>query len=91
MSESGTGRIGRFQQASPSRISRCAEGQGEDAATGRRAPKPVETADGRIIERDRLRDTVEVYDTTGRRHLGEFDPWDGRQVGPPEPTRSVEP
>jgi Cytotoxic len=49
------------------------------------------TADGRIIERDRLHDTVEVYDATGRRHLGEFDPWDARQVGPPDPTRSVEP
>src|SRR5260221_3528033 len=43
------------------------------------------TADGRIIERDRLHDTVEVYDPSGRRHLGEFDPW-GRQTG--EPTRS---
>ena len=49
------------------------------------------TADGRIIERDRLHNTVEVYDPTGRRHLGEFDPWDGRQVSPPDPTRSVEP
>ncbi|MGH7098234.1 MAG: colicin E3/pyocin S6 family cytotoxin [Stellaceae bacterium] len=35
------------------------------------------TADGRIIERDHLHDTVEVYDPSGRRHLGEFDPWDG--------------
>jgi hypothetical protein len=34
-------------------------------------------ADGRIIERDRLHDTVEVYDPSGRRHLGEFDPWGG--------------
>jgi hypothetical protein len=49
------------------------------------------TEDGRIIERDRLHDTVEVYDPSGRRHLGEFDPWDGREVGPPDPTRSVEP
>jgi len=32
-----------------------------------------------------------VYDPFGRRHLGEFDPWDGRQVGPPDPTRTVEP
>jgi len=44
-----------------------------------------------IMERDYLHDTVEVYDASGRRHLGEFDPWDGRQVGPPDPTRSVEP
>jgi hypothetical protein len=49
------------------------------------------TEDGRIIERDRLHDTVEVYDPSGRRHLGEFAPWDGRQVSPPDPTRSVEP
>jgi hypothetical protein len=49
------------------------------------------TTDGRIIERDRLHETVEVYDPSGRRHLGEFDPWDGRQVSPPDPTRSVEP
>jgi hypothetical protein len=41
------------------------------------------TEDDRIIERDRLHDTVEVYDPTGRRHLAEFDPWDGRQVTPP--------
>jgi hypothetical protein len=32
------------------------------------------TEDGRIIERDRLRETVEVYDPSGRRHLGDFDP-----------------
>ena len=40
--------------------------------------------DGTIIERDYLHNTVEVYDASGRRHLGDFDPWDGRQVGPPE-------
>src|SRR3954468_11858228 len=40
-------------------------------------------ADGRIIERDRLHETVEVYDPSGRRHLGDFDPWDGRQVSRP--------
>jgi Cytotoxic len=44
-----------------------------------------------IIERDYLHDTVEVYDASGRRHLGDFDPWDGRQIGQPDPTRSVEP
>jgi hypothetical protein len=49
------------------------------------------TQDGRIIERDRLRDTVEVDDASGRRHLGEFDPWYGRQVRPGDGTRSVEP
>jgi hypothetical protein len=40
---------------------------------------------------DRLHETVEVYDPAGRRHLGEYDPWDGRQVNPADPTRSVEP
>src|SRR6266566_8183941 len=49
---------------------------------GRRSRWKAE--DGRIIERDRLHDTVEVYDASGRRPLGEFDPWDGRQVGPPD-------
>ena len=36
-------------------------------------------------------DTMEVYDHSGRRHVGDFDPWDGRQIGDPDPTRSVEP
>jgi hypothetical protein len=45
--------------------------------------------DGTIIERDHLHDTVEVYDASGRRHLGDFDPWDGRQVGSADPTRHV--
>jgi Cytotoxic len=49
------------------------------------------TEDGTIIERDYLHDTVEVYDASGRRHLGEFDPWDGRQINAPDVTRSVEP
>ena len=40
-------------------------------------------ADGRIIERDRLHDTVEVYDPTGRRHLGEFDPVERQRAGRP--------
>jgi hypothetical protein len=43
-----------------------------------------------IIERDYLHDTVEVYASLGRRLLGDFDPWDGRQMGDPDPTRSVE-
>src|SRR5262249_27961147 len=48
------------------------------------------TAEGMIIERDYLHDTVEVYDSLGRRHLGDFDPWDGRRIGDPDPARSVE-
>jgi hypothetical protein len=48
--------------------------------------------DGKIIERDYLHNTVEVYDPSGRRHLGDFDPWDGRQIRPPNPSRRpVEP
>jgi Cytotoxic len=47
--------------------------------------------DGTILERDYLHNTVEVYDPSGRRHLGDFDPWDSRQVGAPDPTRHVEP
>jgi len=47
--------------------------------------------DGTIIERDYLHDTVEVYDASGRRHLGDFDPWDARQIGSADPTRHVEP
>lgn len=47
--------------------------------------------DGTIIERDYLHDTVEIYDPSGRRHRGDFDPWDGRQVNPADPTRHVEP
>jgi hypothetical protein len=49
------------------------------------------TADGTILERDYLHNTVEIYDASGRRHLGDFDPWDGRQVGNPDSRRSVEP
>jgi Cytotoxic len=46
---------------------------------------------GRILERDYLHDTVEVYDPSGRRHLDDFDPWDGRQVGRADRSRHVEP
>jgi hypothetical protein len=50
-------------------------------------------ADGRrqTAQRDYLHNTVEVYDASGRRHLGDFDPWDARQVGPADPARHVEP
>jgi Cytotoxic len=47
--------------------------------------------DGTIYERDYLHNTVEVYDRTGQRHLGDFDPWDGRQVGSVDLNRHVEP
>lgn len=45
---------------------------------------------GRIYEWDRQHGTVEVYDKTGKRHLGEFDPDTGKQVKEPDPKRRVE-
>jgi len=62
----------------------------------RLAPAAAAAADGKrktagFIERDRLHDTVEVSDPSGRRHLGEFNPLDGRQVSAPDPTRSAFP
>jgi hypothetical protein len=91
--QSGTGRV-RRQFPTGDTLPGFTDAQKVRAKTprpggGRRSR--WKTEDGRIIERDRLHDTVEVYDASGRRHLGEFDPWDGRQVGPPDPTRSVEP
>src|SRR5215831_1331939 len=38
-----------------------------------------------------IHNTVEVYDPSGRTHHGDFDPWDGRQIGQPDKTRTVEP
>jgi hypothetical protein len=43
------------------------------------------TEDGRIIERDYLHETVEMYDPGGCRHLGEFDPWEGGSARPIRP------
>jgi len=54
-------------------------------------PSRWKTEDHRIIERDRLHDTVEVYDPTGRRHLGEFDPWTGAAGEPARPDALREP
>ena len=44
-------------------------------------------AQGRIYEWDKRHGTVEVYDSTGKRHLGEYDPVSGRRVGPADPQR----
>ena len=75
-----------------SRLSWSAQIKSEDAAVWWWSlDARWKTEDGTIIERDYLHETVEVYDASGRRHLGEFDPWDGRQISPPDPTRSVEP
>ena len=48
-------------------------------------------AEGRIYEWDKRHGTVEVYDRTGKRHRGEFDPASGKRVGPADPRRRVEP
>jgi Cytotoxic len=39
---------------------------------------------------DKRHGTVEVYDKTGKRHRGEFDPVSGKRLGPPDPRRKVE-
>ncbi|MDU6410076.1 MAG: colicin E3/pyocin S6 family cytotoxin, partial [Yersiniaceae bacterium] len=45
---------------------------------------------GKIYEWDSQHGTVEIYDKSGRRHLGEFDPVSGKQTKPANPTRKVE-
>lgn len=45
---------------------------------------------GRIFEWDSQHGTVEIYDRSGRNHLGEFDPVSGEQTKPADPTRRVE-
>ena len=46
---------------------------------------------GRIYEWDKRHGTVEVYDKTGKRHRGEFDPKSGKRLAPADPRRRVEP
>ena len=46
--------------------------------------------DGTIYEWGYQHSTVEVYDRYGR-HVGEFDPETGKQIGDTDPGRSVEP
>ncbi|WCO74934.1 colicin E3/pyocin S6 family cytotoxin [Enterobacter hormaechei] len=43
-----------------------------------------------MYEWDSQHGTVEVYDRSGRNHLGEFDPTTGKQTKPADPTRKVE-
>jgi len=45
---------------------------------------------GRIYEWDSQHGTVEIYDRSGRKHLGEFNPVTGEQTKPADPTRKVE-
>ncbi|SER31701.1 S-type Pyocin, partial [Rosenbergiella nectarea] len=45
---------------------------------------------GKIYEWDSRHGTVEIYDRSGRNHLGEFDPITGEQTKPADPTRKVE-
>ena len=46
--------------------------------------------DGVFYEWDSRHGTVEKYDSRGN-HLGEFDPYTGKRLKPPDPTRRVEP
>jgi hypothetical protein len=46
---------------------------------------------GRIYEWDKRHGTVEIYDRTGKRHRGEFDPMNGKRLAPADPRRRVEP
>ncbi|WP_241578559.1 S-type pyocin domain-containing protein [Rosenbergiella nectarea] len=45
---------------------------------------------GKIYEWGSRHGTVEIYDRSGRNHLGEFDPITGEQTKPADPTRKVE-
>lgn len=45
---------------------------------------------GRIYEWDSQHGTVEIYDRSGRNHLGEFDSVTGEQTKPADPTRKVD-
>ncbi|QFU16338.1 hemagglutinin repeat-containing protein [Microvirga thermotolerans] len=44
---------------------------------------------GKIYEWDKQHGTLEVYDKTGKKHLGEFDPKTGNQTKPPVPGRTT--
>ena len=44
----------------------------------------------KIYEWDSQHGTVEVYDRSGRNHLGEFNHITGEQTKPADPTRKVE-
>ncbi|UZJ29834.1 colicin E3/pyocin S6 family cytotoxin [Streptomyces endophytica] len=45
---------------------------------------------GQIFEWDFQHGTVEMYDKTGKKHLGEFDATTGEQTKPGDPSRHVE-
>ena len=66
-------------------------GEAEDTGTGRRRRPRWRDAKGRIYEWDKRHGRVEVYDKTGKRHLGEFDPMNGKRLAPADPRRRVEP
>ena len=48
-------------------------------------------SEGQIFEWDYKKGTVERYDRTGQRHLGDFDPANGERVSRPSKRRKVEP
>ncbi|MCB1682693.1 MAG: hypothetical protein H6858_04720 [Rhodospirillales bacterium] len=47
-------------------------------------------SDGRIYEWDSQHGKVEIYDKSGKKHLGEYDPNTGEQTKPPDPGRKTE-
>jgi len=51
----------------------------------------IDPDDGRIFEWDSQHGSVEVYARRGKPHLGEFDPYTGRQLKGPNPQYEVEP
>ncbi|WP_082766496.1 colicin E3/pyocin S6 family cytotoxin [Paramesorhizobium deserti] len=44
---------------------------------------------GKIYEWDKQHGALEVYDKTGKKHLGEFDPKTGKQTKPGDLGRST--
>lgn len=62
---------------------------------GLKSSKPIggrarwTNADGKIIEWDSQHGELEVYDKTGKKHLGSFDPKTGQQIKPPVPGRTT--
>ncbi|MEZ2126793.1 colicin E3/pyocin S6 family cytotoxin [Sinorhizobium sp. CB9] len=44
---------------------------------------------GQIYEWDKQHGTLEKYDKTGKKHLGEYDPKTGKQTKPPKPGRTT--
>ena len=76
-------KIEGFQDLRPTRRKTPVKGGG-----GKR--KRWKDSKGRIYEWDSQHGTLEVYDKSGKRHLGEYDPKTGRQLKPGNKKRWVE-